>query len=98
MWRRSRARLRPSSERATLAIRVPAWRTAWLAATRPTREARRTRDVGILSVATEANPTVGPRGVGWAHGIHSHHTLHRRRRRARARRVRRTGTPRPLQP
>ena len=48
-WRRSSAACALSSERATFAARVPNCRTAWPAASRPTRVVRATREVGILS-------------------------------------------------
>src|SRR5260370_9400854 len=52
MCRRSRATFLPSLVRATLVTWVPAWRTAWPAASRPTLAVRPTREVGIRSLAT----------------------------------------------
>ena len=43
---------RPSFARVTLAARVPAWRIAWPAASPPIFAVRRTREVGMLSLAT----------------------------------------------
>ena len=50
-WRRSSASWAPSLERATFAARVPACRTACLAARLPIFAVRATREVGILSRA-----------------------------------------------
>jgi hypothetical protein len=46
-WRCASAFCASSSERVRLAARVPAWRTAWPAASRPTVAERRRREVGI---------------------------------------------------
>src|SRR5919201_451053 len=57
-WRRASACWASPSLRARLAARVPIWRTACPAASRPTVAERRSRDVGIGSLLLRAMPAV----------------------------------------
>src|SRR6478736_1151296 len=74
-WRRASASRRASSPRNVLAARVPACRAACPAASRPTREDRASREVGILS--SEATLSGYLR---LHHGTHPHLLPHRRHR------------------
>src|SRR3954451_7648679 len=56
-WRRASASLARSSSRVRFAARVPSWRAACSAASRPTVAERRRREVGIGSLAMAANGT-----------------------------------------
>src|SRR5579864_1781158 len=70
MWRRSRAAWRPAWVRATLPTWVPASRIACPAASPPILAVRPTREVGILSFATEPMLAVARRLPGSAAPLH----------------------------